>query len=64
VVFYRIGGLVSFAGGNASMSASDAVQQFLGIYSGRINQDSDLGFVWRPRAISEVIDGRCRPTEN
>lgn len=64
VVFYRIGGLVPYVDGNASMSAGDVVQQFLGIYSGRINSDSDLGFVWRPSAIAQVIDGQQRPTEN
>jgi hypothetical protein len=29
--------------------------QLLGIYSGRLNTSSDLGYVWRPRAITETI---------
>jgi hypothetical protein len=31
------------------------VTQFLGIYSGRINAHSDIGYVWRPVAIAETI---------
>ena len=46
------------------MSAGDVVQQFLGLYFGRINSDSDLGFAWRPSAIAQVVDGQQRPMEN
>ncbi len=28
---------------------------FLGIYSGRVNADSDLGFVWKSSSIEELI---------
>lgn len=28
---------------------------FLGIYSGRINKDSDLGFVWKSHAVAELL---------
>lgn len=35
-------------------------EQFLGIYSGRINEESDLGLIWRPSAICEVIEGGVR----
>lgn len=31
-------------------------QEFLGIYSGRINKDSDIGFVWKASAIKELLD--------
>lgn len=31
-------------------------QEFLGIYSGRINKDSDIGFVWKSSAIKELLD--------
>jgi hypothetical protein len=30
--------------------------QFLGIYSGRINNESDIGIVWKAEAIKELID--------
>jgi len=28
--------------------------RFLGVYSGRIHSESDLGMVWKPRAIAET----------
>ncbi|VXC11029.1 hypothetical protein [Nocardioides sp. AX2bis] len=38
--------------------------KLLGIYSGRVNKDSDLGFVWRVRAIQEVVRAAVRPSES
>ena len=32
------------------------VTRFLGIYSGRINEQSDLGMVWKASAVAEVVD--------
>lgn len=29
---------------------------FLGIYSGRLNQQSDLGIVWKPQAIRDLLE--------
>lgn len=31
-------------------------QDFLGIYSGRIDENSDIGFVWKSSAIKELLD--------
>ena len=33
-----------------------AYTRFLGIYSGRINPESDLGIVWKARAIAELVE--------
>ena len=33
----------------------------LGIYSGRINKESDLGIVWKTSAIKELIDSMIFP---
>ena len=30
--------------------------RFLGVYSGRLSKDSELGRVWRPRLIQEILD--------
>jgi hypothetical protein len=38
-------------------------EQFVGVYSGRINAESDLGFVWKARAVREVVDTARRATE-
>lgn len=35
---------------------SEPIWQLLGIYSGRINDQSDLGLVWKVDAIKELID--------
>lgn len=32
-------------------------EEFLGVYSGRVNSEADLGFVWRPSALREIIEG-------
>lgn len=54
VVASRIGGGVKLRNGNTSFY-SDPVSSFLGIYSGRINEQSDLGMVWKRSAIAELI---------
>jgi hypothetical protein len=30
--------------------------KFLGIYSGRIQDDAELGYVWQPRALTEMLE--------
>lgn len=55
VIAYRSGGMVSMAGGS-SAAFGGPVFRFLGIYSGRVNQESDLGIVWKASAIAELID--------
>ena len=32
------------------------VEQFFGVYAGRINDQSDLGVVWKARVVREVVD--------
>lgn len=54
VIAYRSGGMVAMADGSAS-AFSGPVWRFLGIYSGRINAESDLGIVWKASAIAELI---------
>jgi hypothetical protein len=54
VFAYRAGGLVHTANGAATLF-SGPVAKFLGIYSGRINEESDLGRVWRTEALAELI---------
>jgi hypothetical protein len=35
-------------------------ERFVGVYSGRINDQSDIGRVWKRKALVEVIDGAQR----
>lgn len=54
VIAYRSGGGVAMErGGSATFSGP--VSKFIGIYSGRINPESDLGIVWKASAIAELI---------
>jgi len=64
VVFYtRPGATAAFEGGGAGMLAGN-VCQLMGVYSGRINKESDLGYVWRVDALREILDRGVRPLEN
>jgi len=54
VIAYRAGGTVAMADGSTTIMTGP-VWRFLGIYSGRINEQSDLGLVWKARAVQEVV---------
>lgn len=54
VVAYRPDGSFNMPGGFAITGAP--VTKFLGIYSGRINSESDIGLVWKASAIKELVD--------
>lgn len=38
-------------------------QMLVGVYSGRINEESDIGIVWKTALIPEIIDGGVRGTK-
>jgi hypothetical protein len=40
---------------DGSKTIGGSVTSFLGIYSGRIHKDSEIGLVWRPRVIGEIL---------
>lgn len=54
VIAYRSGGMVAMADGK-SAAFGGPVWKFLGIYSGRINAQSDLGIVWKAAAIKQLV---------
>ncbi len=54
VVFYSSGGAVPMADGGTAVFGGP-VEQLRGIYSGRISDQSDLGFVWNTSAIRDVV---------
>lgn len=55
VIAYRSGGSVAMQDGSTAMF-SGPITKFLGIYSGRVNTESDLGIVWKASAIKELVD--------
>jgi hypothetical protein len=59
VIAYSPGGWVSLADGGTAL-ASGPREQFVGVYSGRINAESDLGIVWKVQAVRDVIEGNMK----
>jgi len=51
---FRKGDLVTHKG--KDYQAKETVNYFLGVYSGRLRSDSDLGLVWKRRCIEELVD--------
>ncbi|GAB7524050.1 hypothetical protein PBS_30350 [Paraburkholderia sp. 2C] len=57
VVSYRAGSYRHVRDGRVVSTISpDPVWEFLGIYSGRVNPESDLGRVWHVSAVEEVLN--------
>jgi hypothetical protein len=54
VLSYRSGGAVAMSNGDTAMFTGPVVK-FIGIYSGRINSESDLGIVWKATAINALM---------
>lgn len=54
VVHHRNGGVFNIDSGFEI--SNNFVTKLLGIYSGRINKDSDLGLVWKIQAIRDLIN--------
>ncbi|KAB7772625.1 serine protease [Xanthomonas sp. LMG 12462] len=54
VVAHRSGGMVSMENGVAAIFEGP-VTRLLGIYSGRINNESDIGIVWRTAALHGLV---------
>ena len=54
VIAYRSGGMVPLVDGS-TVAFNGPVYKFIGIYSGRINNESDLGVVWKAAAIQELV---------
>lgn len=55
VIAYSAGGAVPLQNGGTAVFGGP-VEQFLGVYSGRINEQSDLGFVWKAIAVREIVE--------
>ncbi|CAN5353996.1 hypothetical protein BH10PSE6_BH10PSE6_55100 [soil metagenome] len=55
VIFHSNGGILNMADGSSALVA-DTTTKLLGVYSGRINDQSDLGMVWKASAIAELVD--------
>ncbi len=54
VVAHRSGGWITLKNGDRTLFNVE-VWAFLGIYSGRINRESDIGRVWKREAIEQLV---------
>lgn len=55
VFAYRAGGLLPTSVGSSTLF-DGPVGKFLGIYSGRIDKDSDIGMIWKASALKDLIE--------
>jgi hypothetical protein len=55
VIAYRTGGAVTMANGGTGILGGP-VWKLIGLYSGRINAESDLGLVWKVSALVEILN--------
>jgi len=53
VIAYRTGGAITTRQGISL--GGGTMTRFLGIYSGRVNPESDLGFVWKASALQNLV---------
>lgn len=51
---FRIGDVVKYKG--KRYTAKDETYQLIGVYSGRVNKDSDIGVVWKMEVIKEILE--------
>lgn len=54
VITHRNGGAVTMEDGSAAIFTGP-VTKFRGIYSGRINDQSDIGLVWKASAVEQLV---------
>jgi Trypsin-like peptidase domain len=58
VILYSPPGPVALESESGAMGVFDApMTELLGVYSGRINAESDLGYVWKRSCLVEIVDG-------
>lgn len=54
VITYGQGGTFAMEDGSTAIMAGEVIR-LLGIYSGRINEQSDLGIVWKVATLNELV---------
>jgi hypothetical protein len=59
VIEFQPRGGVSHTAQGMSIS-SRTVEHFFGVYSGRLNTESDIGVVWKPKVIREIVEANIR----
>jgi len=56
VIAYSDGtNVAAFAGGGMTIGSARPTVSLVGVYSGRINRNSDLGYVWRTEVVRDIL---------
>lgn len=55
VIAYHAGGAAAMEDGSTAVFTGP-IERFFGVYSGRISDQSDLGFVWKSEAVRTIIE--------
>lgn len=59
VIFHSPGGAIPIRG--RGIHVLGETTRFVGVYSGRVNDQSDLGFVWKQELVQDIVDNGVRP---
>jgi len=59
VLVYSAGGMTAMSDGGSAVFGGP-VERFLGVYSGRVNPQSDLGIVWKAATVVEIVEAARR----
>lgn len=62
VIAYSTGSGATLSDGSVAFGGGP-YETLLGVYSGRINEQSDLGFVWKAQVARDIVDGGTRPVQ-
>jgi hypothetical protein len=55
VIAFHSGGAATLVGGTTALGLGK-VEKFMGVYSGRINAESDLGIVWKKSVMLDLVE--------
>ncbi len=56
VMIYQPAGAMRMSADGQTLEFEDHREEFVGVYSGRISEQSDLGIVWKRNVIADIID--------
>jgi hypothetical protein len=63
VIAYHAGGAAAAMEGGGTAIGTGPMERFVGVYSGRISQESDLGIVWKASAVADILRTGVRGTD-
>lgn len=62
VIAYHAGGAAAAMEGGTAVGTGP-MERFVGVYSGRVSPESDLGIVWKASAVADILKAGARGTD-